>query len=280
MAQLVAAYAVPHTPSFVADAARLGPGFDTVQYFNRIRAHFETADVDVVVLVQNDHFNTFFLNNWPTFAIGMADQTTGPSDQTPDMPDYRLTIQSELARHIHQTCSENDFDFASSEELEVDHGVLVPLHFLTPAMDKAIVPVFVNCLVPPLPSARRCHRLGEVIGSAIRGWQSPARVAFLSSGSLSLEVGGPLMEPGKTFGVPDKPWAAWIVECIGSGKHEEIVVAATPERMARAGNVGGELLNIITLLGAIENAAPDILINQPELGNAFAAWRLEDGRRS
>jgi hypothetical protein len=280
MAQLVAAYAVPHTPSFIADAARRGTSFETVQYFSCIRAHLAAAKADVVVMVQNDHFNTFFFNNWPTFAIGKADQTTGPSDQTPEMPIYHLAIQSELARHIHQVCSENDFDFASSEDLEVDHGVLVPLHFLTPTMDKTIVPVFVNCLVPPLPSAHRCHRLGAVIGSAIRGWQKSVRVAFLASGSLSLEIGGPLIEPGKTFGVPDKSWAAWIVDCLASGKHDDIVAAATSERMARAGNVGGELLNIITLLGAIENAIPDILINQPELGNAFAAWGFEDGRWS
>ena len=139
MAQLVAAYAVPHTPSFIADAARLGPSFETVQHFSRIRAHLAAAKADVVVMVQNDHFNTFFFNNWPTFAIGKADQTTGPSDQTPGMPIYHLAIQSELARHIHRICSENDFDFASSEDLEVDHGVLVPLHFLTPAMDKAVL---------------------------------------------------------------------------------------------------------------------------------------------
>ena len=86
------------------------------------------------------------------------------------------------------------------------------------------------------------------------------------------------MDPGKTFGVPDKPWAAWIVECLGAGKHEDIVVAASAARMAAAGNVGGELLNIITLLGAIGSATPDILINQPDLGNAFAAWSFEGGQ--
>jgi protocatechuate 4,5-dioxygenase beta chain len=49
--------------------------------------------------------------------------------------------------------------------------------------------------------------------------------------------------------------------------------------MAQAGNVGGELLNWIALLGIVGSAQPDILIEQPALGNAFAAWRL-DGANS
>jgi len=46
-------------------------------------------------------------------------------------------------------------------------------------------------------------------------------------------------------------------------------------RMLEAGNVGGELLNWIVVLGIIGPSVPTLLINQPELGNAFAAWSVE-----
>ena len=42
--------------------------------------------------------------------------------------------------------------------------------------------------------------------------------------------------------------------------------------MVAAGNVAGELLNWIVALGIVGPACPAILINQPALGNAFAAW--------
>jgi Catalytic LigB subunit of aromatic ring-opening dioxygenase len=274
MAKIVAAYTVPHTPSFIAEVAQNGAASPTAGFFATIKAHLDEINPDLLILIQNDHFNTFFLDNWPTFALGVAERTCGPSDQTPEMPQYEVTIAQPLARHLLSSLVENDFDFSASQEFDVDHAVLVPLHFLTPTMAVPIVPVFINCLVPPLPSARRCYRLGSTIKTAVERWPQPIRVAVIASGSLSLEVGGPLIEPGKTFGVPDPEWASWILDMLRSCRHNELVAAATSERMAQAGNVGGELLNWIGLLGITGRRAPEILINQPELGNAFAAWTL------
>jgi protocatechuate 4,5-dioxygenase beta chain len=45
--------------------------------------------------------------------------------------------------------------------------------------------------------------------------------------------------------------------------------------MLAAGNVAGELLNWIIALGIIGPLRPAILIEQPALGNAFAAWDAE-----
>ena len=275
MAETVAVYAVPHTPSFVAEVQVNGERSQTAQFFSKIRSHLLDVKPDVIVTVNNDHFNTFFFDNWPTFAIGTAERTAGPNDQTPGMPRYDLAIEAGAARHILRSLVEDGFDLTSSVDLELDHGALVPLHFMTPAMTLPIVPIFVNCIVPPLPSARRCHALGRSIASAIRTWDSPARVAVVTSGSLSLEIGGPRVEVNKTFGVPDPNWAAWILERIRLCEYDTLIAAASETRMLEAGNVGGELLNWIVALGVIGVAPPAILINQPELGNAFAAWSRE-----
>ena len=79
----------------------------------------------------------------------------------------------------------------------------------------------------------------------------------------------------KTFGVPDPNWAAWILERVRLCEHDALIVAASETRMLEAGNVAGELLNWIVALGVIGVASPAILIDQPELGNAFAAWSRE-----
>lgn len=272
MAEIAAVYAVPHTPSFVEDVRQNGKRSLTAQSFSTIRSHLEDVRADVIVTINNDHFNTFFYDNWPTLAIGVGDHTAGPNDQTPGMPWYSLTIEASASRHLLRSLVEEGFDISSSVDIELDHGALVPLHFMTPTMALPIVPVFINCLVPPLPSARRCYAFGRAIAGAIRSWASPARVAVITSGSLSLEIGGPRVEVNKTFGVPDPNWAAWILERIRLCEHEQLIGAASEARMLNAGNAAGELLNWIVALGIVGRVPPSILIDQPELGNAFAAW--------
>jgi aromatic ring-opening dioxygenase catalytic subunit (LigB family) len=276
MAKIVGVYSVPHTPSFVDEVRRNGARAEAAQFFSIVRSHLEQARPDVIVTISNDHFNTFFFDNWPTFAIGVAERTAGPNDQTPGMPRYEVPIEARAARHILRSVTEDGFDFASSMELEIDHGALVPLHFMTPDMALPIVPIFINCVVPPLPRARRCYLLGRSIAAAIGAWETDARVAVIASGSLSLEIGGPRVEVDKTFGVPDPAWATWILERIRLCDHDALIGQATEARMLAAGNVAGELLNWITALGVVGPNRPAVLIDQPALGNAFAAWDGEE----
>ncbi|WP_051003334.1 hypothetical protein [Bradyrhizobium elkanii] len=277
MAEIVAVYAVPHTPSFVAEVLQNGDRSETAQLFATIRRHLASVRANLIVTVNNDHFNTFFLDNLPTFAIGLADRTAGPNDQTPGMPWYEVEVDAEAAASLQRNFLNDGFDFSSTQEFQIDHGALVPLHFMTPKMDLPIVPVFVNCVVPPLPSASRCYSLGRSLAKgilALSGRHEASRVAIVTSGSLSLEIGGPRAFVGKTFGVPDPDWATWILDCVKSKDHQALIDAATEARMLEAGNVAGELLNWMIALGAVGRSSPDILISQPELGNAFAAWSV------
>ena len=277
MAELVAVYAVPHTPSFVADAQLHGENSEAVRCFAEIRNHFDAVKPDLIVTVNNDHFNTFFFDNWPTFAIGTAETTAGPNDQTPGMPWYDIQVEAAAARHIFASLIGAGFDFSSTVDFQIDHGALVPLHFLTPQMHLPIVPIFINCVVPPLPTSSRCLALGRALGRAIRSWDSDERVAVITSGSLSLEIGGPRAEVDRTFGVPDPTWAAWILQEIKTGHYDDLISQATESRMLKAGNVAGELLSWIVALGLVGHQTPTILIDQPQLGNAFAAWDFKEG---
>jgi len=278
MARIIGVYAVPHTPSFVNEVKLNGEHAEAAQFFAAVRSHLEQARPDVIVTINNDHFNTFFFDKWPTLAIGLAERTAGPNDQTPGMPWYELAIEVGAARHILRSLIQDGFDLTSSLDFEIDHGALVPLHFMTPDMALPIVPIFINCVVPPLPPARRCYALGRAIAAAIRAWDSDARVAVITSGSLSLEIGGPRVEIDKTFGVPDPAWATWVLDRINRGEHDALIEQATEARMLEAGNVAGELLNWIIALGIAGSERPAILINQPALGNAFAAWGAGEHR--
>jgi hypothetical protein len=90
MAQLVAGIGVPHSPHYPSQYAKDGPE-ETPRLYRDIKAVLDAAKPDAVVVIANDHFNTFFMNNFPTFAIGVSEETYGPNDQT-KMPTYRLKV--------------------------------------------------------------------------------------------------------------------------------------------------------------------------------------------
>ena len=75
----------------------------------------------------------------------------------------------------------------------------------------------------------------------------------MGSGSFSLEVGGPRMAPGRSDGVPDPAWAARVITLLENQKIEQLIAESTQHQMLKAGNVGGEILNWIAMLGAIGN---------------------------
>jgi protocatechuate 4,5-dioxygenase beta chain len=53
-----------------------------------------------------------------------------------------------------------------------------------------LVPVCVNTVQFPLPSAVRCYKLGEAIGRALEAWESDAKVLLIGTGGLSHQLDG------------------------------------------------------------------------------------------
>src|SRR5215216_3001667 len=249
MAEIVAGIGVPHSPHYPAQIARDGPE-PTARVYREIARHLDAVQPDTIVVIANDHFNTFFMNNFPTFAIGIADTTFGPNDQT-KMPHYDLNVQSALARHLRNVC--------------ITEGVKTP-----------VVPIWVNAFVAPLPTARRCYALGKTLRSAVETMPGKLRVAVLGSGSFSLEIGGPKINPGKRNSVPDIEWSKHIHRRLQNAQIDELVAEATPERMRQAGNIGGELLNWMVLLGAIGTHKPRYIADHDDKdGHAYAVWRWD-----
>jgi Catalytic LigB subunit of aromatic ring-opening dioxygenase len=275
LAEIVAGFGVPHTPMFPALVAREGPQSETAQLFDTVSEHLRAVAPEVLVIFDSDHLNTFFLDNFPTMCVGVASHTSGPNDGTPGLPRYTVPVGESIGMQL-LTCGLQDgFDLTRSQEFEVDHSVLVPLHFLTPEMQIPIVPVFVNGIVHPLPAARRCYALGQMVRRAVELLPDHTRVAVLGSGSFSLDVGGPQSARGAYSGVPDADWAHAITDHLRNGKTDDLLNAATSDRLARAGNVVGELLNWIAMLGVIGARTPRFLESQMEYGHAYGVWRWD-----
>ena len=273
MATYVGAFGVPHTPIFAQAVLAEGAASEIGGLFAAMREELERAAPDVIVMFNTDHLNTFFLDNLPMLAVGVTDSFVGPNDEPPGLPMQAVPSHPGLAAHIRRRGIESGFDLALAQSFEVDHSVMIPLHFLTPGMTVPIIPVFINGHVAPLPSARRVHALGRSVRAAIEDFPGTERVAVMGSGSFSLEVFGPRIAPGRNYGVPDPAWAERVHAYLRDGEVEALLNEATEERMEAAGNVAGELLDWLAMLGAAGDGMASWIEPQTQFGHSYGIWR-------
>jgi hypothetical protein len=274
MADIVAGFGVPHTPVFPFFVERDGPDCEIAQLFRKLTEHLEQIKPELIVMFDTDHLNTFFLDNLPIFAVGVADDFKGPIDEVRAVPVQTVKSRADVAAHLRDAGIHAGFDLTLLQEYGVDHSVCVPLHFMTPKLNIPVIPIFISGHVPPLPPARRCYALGQTIGKAVASWKEPLRVAIFGSGSFSLEVWGPRIAPGRSDGVPDPKWVERVMALLRAGEIETLLKEATEVQMLQAGNVGGEILNWIAMLGAIGGERKPTWI-EPQManGHAYGVWR-------
>jgi hypothetical protein len=74
-------------------------------------------------------------------------------------------------------------------------------------------------------------------------------------------------------GVPDPAWVHRVGEHLQRNAISDLINEATPERFSRAGNVSGEILNWIAMLGTIEGQKLSWFKPELEFGNSYAVWR-------
>lgn len=272
MARITGGIGVPHTPYFPRFAAAEGPEGEINTLFGAVRADLERHAPDLIVMIDTDHFNTFYFDNFPTFAVGIDDTFYGPIDDVALMPPRAMPSNKPLARHIHTELIRADFDSSHVTHYKVGHSLCVPLYFLTPRLDVPVIPIFLNGHLPPMPSAARAYVFGKALGDAIRAWPEDIGVEVIGTGSFSLDVAGPLMFEGENYGVPDLDWAKRVIGLMLDGDMETLLAEATEPRMLAAGNVGGEVLNWIAMIGAIGNDRATRIELQELRGHAYGAW--------
>lgn len=150
----------------------------------RQRQDLEAARAEALVVVAAEHFANFFMNNMPAFCIGMADHYDGPIEDPNwlKIPRRRIpghaALSQRLIREVMQTV-----DTAYAEEWKFDHGIMVPLHFLTPRYDLPVIPANINCQGPPLTPVHRAWAFGEALRRACD--RQPERIALVGTGGIS-----------------------------------------------------------------------------------------------
>lgn len=169
-------------------------------YFDKIqpaREWMATEQPDVCIIVYNDHASAFSLRLIPTFALGVAAEFQ-PADE--GYGRRRVPVvqgHPELAWHLAESLIGDEFDITIVNEMDVDHGLTVPLSVMygePAAWPCRVIPICVNVIQYPPPSGKRCLGLGRAIRRALDSYEGSdaegLRVAVFGTGGMSHQLQG------------------------------------------------------------------------------------------
>ena len=198
MAKIVAGVGTSHTPAI---GAAVDNGRTKEPYWTPLFEGYEPSKEwmartkpDVAIVVYNDHVNAFDFKIIPTFALGCAEEFPIADEGWGPRPVPLVMGYPELAAHMIQSLVLDEFDMTIVNEMEVDHGLTVPLTLMfgqPEAWPVRVIPLAVNVIQYPAPTGHRCYMLGKAIRKAVESWGEDLKVVIFGTGGMSHQIQGP-----------------------------------------------------------------------------------------
>jgi len=196
MARIIGGITTSHVPAIGRAIAKglqqdpyWKPFFDA---YAPVRQWLGEVKPDVAIVLYNDHGLNFFLDKMPTFAVGAAPEYRNADEGwgIPTLPAFQG--DPALSWHLIEQLTGEEFDLTTCQEMKVDHAFTLPMALLWPDQKwpVRVVPVCVNTVQAPLPSAARCLKLGQALARAVASWPGDERVLVLGTGGLSHQLDG------------------------------------------------------------------------------------------
>ena len=255
MAYISASVYTSHVPAI---GAALDQGKTEESYWQPLFKGYEfskqwmqEAKPDVIILVYNDHATAFRLQMIPTLAIGTAAEFQPADEGWGPRPVPMVQGYPELASHIAQSVILQDFDLTVVNEMDVDHGLTVPLSLMCgqpEAWPCPVIPFAVNVVQYPVPRGQRCFQLGQAMRRALDEYDEELNVQIWGTGGMTHQLQGP------RAGLINKQWDSnFLVKLI----EDPEAVAAIPhiEYVREAGSEGIELVMWLIARGAMSDVA-------------------------
>ena len=251
MATIVGGLASSHTPSIAyaidtqkPDNPVWAPVFEG---FAPVRAWLEKKKPDVLFYVYNDHVTSFFFDHYSNFALGFADTFAVADEGGGPRPLPAINGHPALAKHIANSLVADEFDLSLFQAKGLDHGVFSPLSAMLPhehGWPTAIVPLQVGVLQFPVPTARRCFKLGRSLRKAILSFPDDIKVAIVGSGGLSHQVSG------ERAGFNNTDWDMEFLELLEKDP-EKLTELSIADYAKRGGIEGAEVVMWLIMRGAL-----------------------------
>jgi protocatechuate 4,5-dioxygenase beta chain len=209
---------------------------------------------DVIFLIYNDHASAFDLRIIPTFAIGCAEEFKPADEGYGPRPVPLVKGAPDLAWHIAQSVIEQDFDLTIINEMDVDHGLTVPLSLMfgrPEAWPCRVIPFAVNVVVYPAPNGRRCYLLGKAIRNAIQSFDEDLDVQVWGTGGMSHQIQGP------RSGLINQAWDKRFLDRLADSP-EELAAIPHVEYIREAGSEGIEMVMWLIMRGALGDEVKEL----------------------
>lgn len=258
MAQIIGGIATSHTPTigFAFDKNQKddpvwGPIFEA---FVPVRAWLEEKKPDVMFVIYNDHITSFFFDHYSAFALGVGEQYPVADEGGGARALPPLRGHAGLARHIGQSLVTDEFDMSFFQGKALDHGCFSPMSMLSPHEPDwpvQIVPLQVGVLQLPVPSARRCYKLGQALRRAVESYPEDLKVVIVATGGLSHQV------HGERAGFNNTPWDQQFLDLFEKDpvRVSEMTLA---ELVELGGLEGAEIIMWLIMRGALSSQVKKI----------------------
>jgi gallate dioxygenase len=251
MAQIIGAIASSHTPT-IGFAKDRGLENDPVwkpifEAYTPIRTWLQEKQPDVLLTVYNDHITSFFFDHYSPFVLGV-DEEYYPADEgggarkVPPLPGA-----PQLSRHVATSLFAEEFDISFFRGKPIDHGCFSPLSMLAESASGwpwKVLPLQVGVLQFPIPTARRCYRLGGALSRAIRAYPEDLKVVLVATGGLSHQV------HGERAGFNNPAWDQEFLDLLEADP-EALINLSHAEFAERGGMEGSEVIMWLVMRGAL-----------------------------
>ena len=255
---LVFAGIMSHGPGMTARADRADPAVREPFFaaLDQMREKLEQSRPDALIVIAAEHFANFFMNNMPAYAIGMADEYEGPIEDPEWLRIQRRTIPgaADLSRRIITKVMER-VDVAYAEEWKFDHGIMVPLNFLTPRFNLPVIPANVNCQGPPLTPLSRAYEFGRAIRGACDA--VPERIALVGTGGISHWPATP------NSGKINVEWDREFLTRWTQNDRDALTSYTDSDTLRNAGQGGFEIRTLTAIAGACEGQKGEVWFCHP-----------------
>lgn len=252
MAEVIWGLATSHVPSIGAAMDRgktedpyWKPLFDG---YRPAREWMARHTPDVAIVVYNDHANGVDLDIVPTFGLGTAERYEVADEGFGRRPVPEVVGHPELSLHLVEHLVDEGFDLTVFQELDVDHGLTVPLSIYCPDPGEAwpcrVVPLLVNVIQYPQPTAARCYALGQAIGRALESFDTGAKVAIFGTGGMSHQLAG------ARAGFINPEFDAMFMQAIETDPLK-LTALSREDYIRRAGSEGIEMIMWLVMRGAM-----------------------------
>ena len=197
MARILGGIATSHSPTigFALDAGKQNdPVWAPIfEGYGPVQKWLAEKQPDALFYIYNDHVTSFFFDHYSHFALGIGEEYASADEGGGPREIRAVRGHVKLAQHVAAGLVADEFDLSYFQGKPLDHGGFSPLSMMLPHETEwpmPIVPLQVGVLEVPIPSARRCYKLGQSLRRAIQSYPEDINVVIVSTGGLSHQVHG------------------------------------------------------------------------------------------